>query len=399
MRKGARLGALSIALGASLVLAACSTPATSPGSSPGSSSGNDHSEITIGVMTSLTGGYSVLGGFVKNTIALFAEQANAAGGIEGHKVNIEYVDDHTDPTQAVTALRTLLAKKPVAIVGPILSSSCGAILDAVDQAKIPMITTCATDSQVEPIHKYTFMATLPTPGMAEALTDYFKSINKDKIGVLYDSADFGQSGFKALKNVGTANIIENAAYQLSSTTFLPQLTSMTKGDADALIVWGAGPPLVTIAKEYSQLGSDVPIAFPGSAATPLFLGPAGAAGNGAVMDSSIANVIDQVPDTNPSKAIVQKLAKDYKAKYNSDMSQFTADSCGAWSVIANGIKLGGTDPVKIRDAIESNPTVGCHGTYKYSATDHRGLSAADVWVVTNQNGKLTATDYSINKAK
>ena len=221
MRRGARLGALSIALGASLVLAACSAPATSSESSPGTSSGDDHSEITIGVITSLTGGYRPPGGFVKNTIALFAEQANAAGGIDGHKVNIEYVDDHTDPTQAVTALRTLLAKKPVAIVGPILSSSCGAILDAVDQAKIPMITTCATDSQVEPIHKYTFMATLPTPGMAEALTGYFKSINKDKIGLLYDSADFGQSGFKALKKLGTANIVENAAYQRRPRHFCP----------------------------------------------------------------------------------------------------------------------------------------------------------------------------------
>jgi branched-chain amino acid transport system substrate-binding protein len=299
----------------------------------------------------------------------------------------------------VTALRTLLAKKPVAIVGPILSSSCGAILNAVDQAKIPMITTCATDSQVEPIHKYTFMSTLPTPGMAEALTGYFKSINKDKIGLLYDSGDFGQSGLKALKALDTANIVEDAAYQLSSTTYMPQITSITKGDAEALIVWGAGPPLVTIAKEYQQLGSDVPIAFPGSAATPLFLGPAGKGANGAVMDSSIANVIDQVPDTNPSKPVVQELAKDYKAKYDTEMSQFTADSCGAWLVIANGIKHGGTDPVKIRDAIESNPTVGCHGTYTYSATDHRGLTAKDVWVVVDQDGELKATDYSINKAK
>lgn len=396
MRNGVRLGALSIALGASLALAACSGPTTSPGASPG---GGDHSDVTIGVITSLSGGYSVLGGFVKNTISLLAEQANAAGGIAGHKVHVEYVDDHTDPTQAVTALRSLLAKKPVAIVGPILSSACGAIVDAVDQAKVPMVTTCATDSQVEPIHKYTFMSTLPTPGMAEALTHYFKSINKVKFGVLYDSADFGQSGFKALKSLGTANIVESQSYQLSSTTFLPQLTSLTKSDIDALIVWGAGPPLVTIAKEYSQLGLKIPIAFPGSAATPLFLGPAGAAANGAIMDSSIANVINQVPDSNPSKAIVEKLAKDYKAKYNSDMSQFTADSCGAWEVIANGIKRGGTDPVKIRDAIENNPAVGCHGTYKYSATDHRGLTAADVWVATDQDGKLTATDYSVNKAK
>ena len=116
------------------------------------------------------------------------------------------------------------------------------------------------------------------------------------------------------------------------------------------------------------------------------------------MASSLANAVDQVPSTNASKAKVTALAQAYQSRYGKPMSQFTADTCGAWEVITSAIERAGTNPEKVRDAIESNDAVGCHGTYKYSAQDHRGLSSGDVWVAVDQNGKLTATDFSVETA-
>ena len=381
-------------LSALLALSGCAG-----GSGPGADgNGDDKGPITIGVITSLSGQYSVLGGFAKETLDLYVEQLNASGGIDGRTINLEYADDQTNPTQAAIALRQIIAKKPTAIVGPVLSSSCLAIADKVEQAKIPMVTTCATDSQVEPIRKYVFMATLPTPGMTEQLAKYLKSEGKSKVAVLYDQGDFGTSGLKKLKEQGALDIVQEAGYQLSSTTFVPQLSALGRSGADALVVWGAGPPLVTIAKEYAQLGSPIPLVFSGAAATPLFLGPAGAAANGVITASSLANVVDQVPSSNASKAKVTALAAAYQSRYGKPMSQFTADTCGAWEVITSAIKQAGTDPEKVRDAIEGNSAIGCHGTYKYSADDHRGLSSSDVWVAVDQDGKLTATDFSVKAA-
>ena len=351
------------------------------------------------MITSLSGQYSTLGQFGQKTVELLVSQLNDAGGIDGRKVEVTYADDQTSPTQAVVALNNVAAEHPVAIIGPVLSTACSALADKVDALKIPMVTTCATDSQVEPIRPYDFMATLPTPGMTQALANYLKSQGKTKVGLIYDSGDFGQSGLQWITKQGTVDVVAKASYNLSATTFVSQLTAVLSKSPQALIVWGAGPPLVTIAKEFKQLGAKVPLLYSGAAATPLFIGPAGSAGTGIIMASSVANVVASAPDTNPSKTIDEKLAQDYQAKFGQPMSQFTGDACGAWKVIINAIQKAGTDPVKVRDAIESTPAVGCHGTYQYSATDHRGLTDKDVWVVTDENGKLVPTPFSVNQAK
>ncbi len=388
---------VAVAVTAALALAGCGSGGSS--TSSGGGGGGKGGAINVGVITSLSGQYSVLGGFTKKTLDLLAEQVNAAGGIGGRKVELTYADDQTNPTQAAIALRTLQAKNPVAIVGPVLSSSCAAIVDQVEKMQVPMVTQCATDSQVTPVRKFTFMATLNTPGMSEQLGNYLKAQGKSNVAVLYDGGDFGKSGLAAIKQQGLLNVVDEASYQLTSTTFLPQLTGLLAKKPDAVVVWGAGAPLVTIAKEFSQLKASAPLVFPGSAATPLFLGPAAGAGNGVIMASSLANVVSSVPDSDPSKAVVTKLAADYKAKYNEPTSQFTADTCGAWRVIVNALEKGGTDPKKIRDTIESSPALACHGTYQYSPDDHRGLKTSDVKVAVDKNGTLEATPFSSGSKK
>jgi branched-chain amino acid transport system substrate-binding protein len=388
-----RIRVLAAAAAAAAALSACGS-----GDNVGGGKGNNKEPLTIGVITSLSGPASVLGGFVKETLDLYVGQVNSSGGIDGRQVQLEYADDQSNPTQAALALRTIAAKKPVALVGPVSSSSCAAIVDKVDQLKIPMVTTCATDSQVTPVRKYTFMSTLPTPGMTEQLANYLKSQGKNNVAVLYDAGDFGKSGLANIKEQGLVQVVDQASYQPKSTTFVPQLTGLISKRPDAIMVWGSGPPLLTIAKEFRQLGASMPLVYSGAAATPLFLAPAGAAGNGVIMASSLANVLSSVPDTNPSKAVVEKLGQAYQSKYGKPYSQFTADTCGAWNVLVEAIKKAGTEPEKVRDAMESTPIVGCHGTYTYSSEDHRGLKASDVWVAVDQNAKLAATPFSVQAA-
>lgn len=391
MRHSYRLFAAAAA--ASLLVAGCGSGGDNAGGN-GSGGGSDK-PVTIGVITSLSGQYSVLGGFVKNTLDLYAEQANAAGGIKGRKVKLEYADDQTNPTQAAIALRQLSSKNPTAIVGPVLSSSCVAILDKIEELRIPMVTTCATDSQVSPARKYTFMSALSTPAQVKQITDYLSSTGKKRIAVLHDTTDFGKSGFEQLRaQAGALDVVTDKSYELKSTTFVPQLSAAAGSGADAIVVWGAGPPLVTIAKEYRQLGSRIPLVFSAAGATPLFLGPAGDAASGITMASSLSNVVSAVPEGNRSKQVVTKLADDYQTKYGKPTSQFTADACGAWQVIRSAVEKAGADPQKVRDAIEDEQAVGCHGTYDYTPDNHRGLSAGDVWVVTVENGKLVPSDFS-----
>jgi branched-chain amino acid transport system substrate-binding protein len=117
------------------------------------------------------------------------------------------------------------------------------------------------------------------------------------------------------------------------------------------------------------------------------------------MASSAGNVLEAVPASNPIRAVVEGLATAYRAAYNEAPSQFTWDACGAFLILTTAIKEAGTDPQKVRDYIESRPIVGCHGTYRYSSSNHAGLGPEAVWIARVQGGRLVATDFSLRQGQ
>ena len=231
---------------------------TAPG---GTTAAASSGTIKLGMITSLTGPYNPLGSFNKQAADLLVKQINDAGGINGQKIEMQIEDDQSNPTQAVAAEKKLIANKVIGIVGPVYSSSCVAILDDIEAAKIPMITQCAADSVVTPIRPNVFLGPQSTRFAADQLLAYLKSEGKTKIAVLHDATEYGSLGWNVIKadaaKYGITSVDEQL-YELTATTFIPQLTKVKNGDAQAIISWGSGAPAVTITKEYRQLGLTQP---------------------------------------------------------------------------------------------------------------------------------------------
>lgn len=355
--------------------------------------------IRLGMITSLTGPYTPLGTFNKQAADLLVKQVNDAGGINGQKIELQIEDDQSNPSNGPTAVKRLIANKAVALIGPVFSSTCVAILDDVEAAKLPMITQCATDSQVNPIRPYVFMAPPTTSVVANQLLAYLKSEGKTKIAVLHDATEFGQTGWNVIKADAAKYGItaEEQPYELTGTTFVPQLTKIKGSDAQAVISWGSGAPAVTIAKEYKQLGLTQPLLYSHAQATPLFLKPAGDAANGLIIGTSLGPVGKFLPDSNPSKAVITKFDADFTAAYNTPPAEFAYNTYGAFNMLVNAIKKAGTDPAKVRDALEQTTFVSADGTYNYSATNHSGLGPESVLVAQVVNGALEPTKFSMAK--
>ncbi len=357
--------------------------------------------IKIGMITSLTGPYNPLGGFNKQAADLLVKQINDAGGINGAKIEIAIEDDQSNPSQALTAVKKLIANKIIALIGPVFSSSCVAILDEVEAAKIPMITQCAADSVVTPIRPNVFLGPQSTRIAADQLLGYLKSEGKTKIALMHDSTEYGSLGGSIIKadaaKYGITSVDEQL-YELTATTFIPQLTKIKSGDAQAVISWGSGAPAVTITKEYKQLGITIPLAFSGAQASPLFLKPAGDAANGLIIQSQLAPIGKYLPDSNPAKALITKFDTDFMAAYNTPPAQFAYNTYDAIQLFTAAIKKAGSDPAKIRDAVEQTKGfVSVDGTFNYSPTDHTGLSQEDIWISLVTNGALVPTKYGNGK--
>jgi len=371
---------------------------TAPASSVTTASGGT---IKIGMITSLTGPYNPLGGFNKQAADLLVKQINDAGGVNGAKIELSIEDDQSNPSQALTAVKKLIASKIVALIGPVFSSSCVAILDEVEAAKIPMITQCAADSVVTPLRPYVFLGPQSTRIAADQLLGYLKSEGKTKIALMHDSTEYGSLGGSIIKadaaKYGITSVDEQL-YELTATTFIPQLTKIKNSDAQAVISWGSGAPAVTITKEYKQLGITIPLAFSGAQASPLYLKPAGDAANGIIIQSQLAPIGKYLPDSNPAKALITKFDADFMAAYNTAPAQFAYNTDDAIQLFAAAIKKAGPDPAKIRDAVEQTKGfVSVDGTFNYSPTDHTGLGQEDIWVSQVTNGALVPTKYGNGK--
>jgi branched-chain amino acid transport system substrate-binding protein len=107
------VGTISVVLAAAL--AACS-------SSGGGSGGGSKSPVVIGASLSLTGQFSGDGQAYQKGYELWAKDQNAKGGLLGHPVKLDILNDASSPTQVVTNYQTLISTKHVNLLfGPFSS--------------------------------------------------------------------------------------------------------------------------------------------------------------------------------------------------------------------------------------------------------------------------------------
>lgn len=121
---------LLAALAAACLLAACAPP----------------EPIRLGFVGGLSGRVADLGEAGRNGFQLAIEQANAAGGIDGRRIEGVIKDDAQDAERAARATEELAAAKVAAIIGPMTSAMADPVLAVASRAGIPVISPTATTS-------------------------------------------------------------------------------------------------------------------------------------------------------------------------------------------------------------------------------------------------------------
>jgi branched-chain amino acid transport system substrate-binding protein/urea transport system substrate-binding protein len=109
--------------------------------------------IKVGVLQPLSGGLENLGQQGVQGTQLAVEEANAAGGVLGRKLELVIADDRTDPKTAVERCRELIQRdQVVAIFGPVTSANRDAIQPTVERLKTPLFY--ATDYEGNVCSRY-----------------------------------------------------------------------------------------------------------------------------------------------------------------------------------------------------------------------------------------------------
>ena len=105
--------------------------------------------IRIGVAVSLTGVFGKDGSLVKDAYTLWAEKVNAAGGINGHPVELKFEDDKSDPpTNAKLVEKLITSDKVDLILGGFGSSQVFAGSAVAEKYQYPMISGGASSNKL-----------------------------------------------------------------------------------------------------------------------------------------------------------------------------------------------------------------------------------------------------------
>jgi len=351
----------------------------------------------IGAIFDVTGTTSDLGVPEKNTAAMLEEEINAAGGINGNQVQIIVYDTKGDETTARNSLQKLIdVDKVSAIVGPTRSGTSLGILDLIQGAQIPNISCAASVKIVEPVAEREWVFKTPQSDvlMGQAIVDYLVSQDITKVATITERNPFGASGKEQLEKLlpgAGIEIVGKEEFGAEDPDTSVQLTKIKGTEAQAVICWSTSKGGAVVTRNMkADLQIEMPLIMSHGVANMAYIDLSGEAANGVIFPCGKLLVANELPDSDPQKAVLVKYAADYKAKFSEEPSTFGGHAWDAIHLIVNAMKKVGDDKIKIRDEVENTKNfVGTGGIFNFSPTDHNGLKKQGVVMIKIVDGKWT----------
>jgi branched-chain amino acid transport system substrate-binding protein len=380
-----KLGAL--VAGAVLVFGACSSsgstaaPAsggTSAAPSGGQSSGGaTKGTVKIGVDLPLSGAETANGGPTFNGIQLAVDEANAAGGVAGYKIEINKQDDAVngahDPKQGASNAQTLVADEAVVgMVGPFNSNVARAQIPVTNEAGLAQCSPANTgvDLTKEGSDKYRpknpdkrnyFRVATPDDIQGPAGAQYaFNDLKKTKAWVVDDTEAFGvgvaNSFSDEFKKLGGTIVKRDGNDFKKNTDFASLINAVKTSNPDVVYsgmtqVTGGGQ----LKKQMVQNGLNITLVGPDGIAdlgtggsTGAFITLAGVENSGDTY-GTVAGIHD-IPDP-------KAFADRYKAKFGIDPGAYSALAYACTQSLLQSIAAtagSASDMKALREAVRAN---------------------------------------------
>lgn len=144
--------------------------------------------VKLGFIGGLSGRVADLGESARNGFQLAVEQANAAGGINGRRIEILVKDDGQDREKAKRAAEELVAAGVKAIVGPVTSAMAEPILAVATAANTPVVSPTVTTSALTGKDDLFLRVTADTSGYSSLSARFhYEKNGLRRIAVVFDA--------------------------------------------------------------------------------------------------------------------------------------------------------------------------------------------------------------------
>ncbi len=342
--------------------------------------GGDGDTIRLGGVGPLTGGYANYGLSVQHGAELAAKEINAAGGVNGKMLEVQFQDSQGDPESAVAAYGKLMDWGMNVSLGAVLSGETASVVAAAkaDDMFI-METTGSADKCIDGNDK-AFRVCFYDSYQGTAAADYLKDkALATEVGVFYQSDNDYSAG---LYNAFAAQCQKVGVTIKETQTFTTATNTDFSTQVNALVASGVKVVFIPIyAEEAStfltqaqgKFGSDV-----------YFFGADGLDGilGKVSQDVTIAdNVLMMTPfAADSAEPKVQAFVKAYQEAYNATPDQFAADGYDAVYAVKAAIEAakGSTSGTDLAAVMTSLTVEGVTGTMTWSADGNTNKAASAI---------------------
>lgn len=353
--------------------------------------------IKVGTFLAVTGPASFLGDPELRTMQMYIDEINADGGIDGRQVELVHYDTGGQAKEAVSFVKRLIQKDGVhVIVGGSTSGSTIAVMPEVEKAGVPLISLAGSIKIIEPVNKWVFK-TPHTDRMAAAkIFEDMQSRGISKVALITGDGGFDKSGRAQTLELAPEygiEIVADESYGNNDSDMSAQLTNIRGTDAEALLNFGFGAAPAIVTRNAQQLGLDLPIYQSHGVASKKFIELAGEAAEGVRLPAAALVVAEQLPDSDPQKAVLLEYKNKYEAEHG-PVSTFGGHAYDGLFIALNAIQRAGSlDKEQIRAEIENTRDfIGTGGVFNMSPEDHLGLDLNAFKMLEIQNGDWTIVE-------
>jgi branched-chain amino acid transport system substrate-binding protein len=252
-----------------------------------------------------------------------------------------------------------------------------AVKPVAEESGTLLLSCAAAEAIVNPLARWVFKTPQKDSHAIVRIFGQMKKMGVTRIGVLSSNTGFGKAGKDQIAKIAPEHgiqILVDEVYDKAATDLTAEVTKLKAAGVQAILNWSIEPAQSIVIKNARQIGLAVPIFQSHGFGNVQYVKAAGAAAEGVIFPAGRILVADKLPDRHPQKAVLLAYGRAYESRYQEDVSTFGGHAWDAFHLLVNAMRTGGTDPAKVRDALESTRGfVGTAGVFDLSATDHNGL--------------------------
>jgi branched-chain amino acid transport system substrate-binding protein len=338
--------------------------------------------VYLGMDTPLTGPQAIVGQGDREAVLKLVRYWNNRGGINRRRLVVDISDNASNPSQAVQNVQRFVSdSKYVGILGSGNAAAAVATAPLATTGRIPFLALSPPTPLISPTTRPYVYVALPTSRLyAYSMARYLKSLGITRIALMGDNGGFGRDGVAQVKALASAygfTITDDVIFSPTQTSFAAALTRVRNSDAQALWMWTVTPAGNTIVKEFRQLRLPQRLVLTGGNLSQQFLQGTCPDVNGALVNSFLGVVWDQLPPRHPSRQQGRLLRR----VIGRQPSVFHVDTATSLWALKAAMERGGFTREAINRGLETKirglPTPG--GRLYFGPGNHSGIQMGSMW--------------------